>query len=297
MIWFWLALAGVAVLCFLFPVVRCILLHPFKVVYYAVKDLIFWFYHKEYNRCEAGFIDCYCGLFGQGKTLSAVRRVVRDYKRYNGRLTWIKATGKFEPVKVNILSNVDLQGVPYTHLDSMQQIVDWTAYAPAHPNEWCLVVIDEASAILNSRDFKNNLDFFSINALVTCRHFNLGLILTSQRFLLIDKLCREVCQQVIQCHKYWRIIVHNVYDAFDLENTTNPLTVKPLKRSAIFCSDRVFGNYNTMAVVGAIKKACKDGAMRSEAEIREAIAATSCPEDIPDTRRSRSYIKSKKKAA
>ena len=269
MLWILLSLIGIIVLCIIFPTFRCIILHPYSTVKYAVIDLYNYFKHKEYNRCESGFIDCYCGLFGQGKTLSAVRRVTNDYIRYNNRLLWVN--GKFERVKINILSNVELESVPYTKLTSMQQIVDWTNYAPEHRNEFCLVLIDEASAILNSRDFKNNLDFFSINALVTCRHYNLGLVLTSQRFLLIDKLCREVCQQVIQCNKFWRIITHSLYDAFELENTTNPMAIKPLKRTAIFCTDKVYGHYNTLAVVSAIKKACHDGKMKSEQEILDSI--------------------------
>lgn len=139
------------------------------------------------------------------------------------------------------------------------------------------VLIDEASAILNSRSFASNFDFFSLNALVTCRHYNLGLILTSQRFLLIDKLAREVCQTVFQCKKTWRVIVHGVYDAFELENASNPTDVKPKFFRSIFCDNNVFCTYDTLATVGAIKKSCKEGSMKSSREILEAVS----PDVVP----------------
>lgn len=267
-------LAFILILCslillYIFPFTRTLLFHP-SWIYYLPRDVFFYFKHKIYNNCESGFIDCYCGLFGQGKTVSAVNRITSDYLRYNNKLVW---TGnKFERCQIRILSNVELNGIPYTKLESMQQIVDWTSYAPDHRNEWCLALIDEASAILNSRDFQRNLDFFSINALVTCRHYNLGIVLTSQRFLLIDKLAREVCQTVYQCKKIWRVCLHAVYDAYSLENAPNPMEVKPCKWNGILLSDRIFRKYDTLATVGQIKKSCEKGDMLRTKDILAKIS-------------------------
>ena len=259
-----------------FPLTRTLILHPFKSIYYSILDSFHFIAWKLYNVPNSGFIDCYCGLFGQGKTVSAVQRVRSIYKRFNGKRFFSPRYG-WPCVKINVLSNVELVGMDYEKLTSMQQVVDWTAYAPEHRNEFLYVIIDEASAILNSRDFQRNFDFFSINALVTCRHYNLGLILTSQRFLLIDKLAREVCQTVFQCKKTWRVIVHGVYDAFELENASNPTDVKPKLFKSIFCDDRVFGTYDTLATVGQIKKACVEGKMKSSEEILAAVS----PDVVP----------------
>lgn len=259
-----------------FPFTRSLILHPFKAIFYCFKDIFLYFKYKQFNIPSAGFIDCYCGLFGQGKTVSAVQRIRKIYKLFNGKRFYIPGSG-WQTVKINILSNVEFKGIPYTKLDSLQQIVDWTAYAPEHRNEFQYVLIDESSAILNSRDFAKNFDFYSINALVTCRHYNLGLILTSQRFLLIDKLAREVCQTVFQCKKTWRVIVHGVYDAYELENASNPTDIKPKTFKSIFCDDAIFNTYDTLATVGRIAKDCEEGRMMSPEEI---LTATS-PDVVP----------------
>lgn len=262
---------------FYFPFTRTLLFHPFKSVYYAFLDVYHFFAYKYYNIPPSGFIDCYCGLFGQGKTVSATQRIRSIYRKYNGKKFYSPKQKKWLTVDIRILSNVDFIGLPYEKMISMQQIVDWTAYAPDHREAFLYTIIDEASSILNSRSFQSNFDFFSINALVTCRHYNLGLVLTSQRFLLIDKLAREVCQTVYQCKKTWRVIIHGIYDAFELENASNPTDVKPKLFRGIFCDDKVYGTYDTLATVGQIKKACQEGKMRSSEEI---LAATS-PDVVP----------------
>lgn len=295
MLWFILGLVGVVVMCVVWPFLRGILLHPFKVVYYGVKDIYKWFRDREWNRCEQGFIDCYCGLFGQGKTLSATSRLIRDYKRYNGKL--LRVDGKLHPVKINLLSNVDLQGVPYTKFTSMQQLVDWQQYAqaPEHHNEWCIALIDEASSVLNSRSFKDNMNYFTINSLLTCRHSRMGLILTSQRFGQIDKLCRDVCQKVYQCQKIWRILVHYVYDAYELENIANPLNIKPKGTRVRFCTDRAYGGYDTLALVEQIKKDAVDGKTRTDAEILAAIAPEMSEYAVPEKRIRKAFRQKEKR--
>lgn len=284
MLWYILGAVGLGVVCFVFPIARGLILHPFACVFYGIKDLATYIYDRRWNECEQGFIDLYAGLFGQGKTLSATNRLIRDYKRYNGKL--LRIDGKLQRVKVNLLSNVELQGVPYTKFTSMQQLVDWQQYAqaPEHHNEWCIALIDEASSVLNSRSFKDNMNYFTINSLLTCRHSRMGLVLTSQRFGQVDKLCRDVCQKVIQCQKVWRILVHYIYDAYELENIANPLNIKPKFTRVIFCRDRMYGHYDTLALVEQIKKDAVDGKTRTDAEILAAIAPEATEYAVPENR-------------
>lgn len=260
---------GILILAFVLPFWRSIIFHPINTVRYGCTDVFHFFYDKLYNRCEVGVIDMYCGLFGSGKTVSMIQRIYSNYKRFNGK--FIRIDGKLVPVKINVLSNVELKGIPYTDLKSMQQLVDWTKYAPEHRNEWLLVAIDEASVILNARSFASNLDFGSINSFLTCRHFNMCCYLTSQRFALTDKLLRSVTQRVFQCRKIWRVIIHDIYDAYEVENATHPQDVKPKLRRSIFCTDKVFKCYDTLATVSDIVKKTESGDMLSEKEIIDRI--------------------------
>ena len=57
---------------------------PFYSIFYSFKDLISFFVHHGWNNLATGQIIAYIGLFGQGKTLSAVHHVVRLYRRYDG---------------------------------------------------------------------------------------------------------------------------------------------------------------------------------------------------------------------
>lgn len=284
MIWIVLTFVGLSVLCAVWPLFRGFVLHPFKVVFYGVTDIIEYFYVRKWNACEEGFIDVYCGLFGQGKTLSATSRMVRDYRRYNGKL--MRIDGKLQPVEVHLFSNVELKGVPYTNFTTMQQLVDWQAFAalPENHNKYAIFCIDEASSVLNSRSFKDNMNYFTINSLLTCRHSRMGLILTSQRFSQIDKLCRDVSQKVYQCQKVWRVLVHYVYDAYELENIANPLNVKPKGTAVRFCDNKMYGNYDTLALVEQIKKDAIDGKTRSDEEILAAIAPEHSEYVLPDDR-------------
>lgn len=67
------------------PVVRCAVFHPFLTVYHGIRDSIAYYKHRTMDVCRSGELVAYVGLFGKGKTLSAVHRVVAAYYRYNGK--------------------------------------------------------------------------------------------------------------------------------------------------------------------------------------------------------------------
>lgn len=284
MIWFFLFCVLFVVVFAVSPYFRLVTSNIFSCIYYAVVDIYHYFHDRRWNECECGFIDCYCGLFGQGKTLSATHRLISDYNRYNGKL--LRIDGKLQRVEIRLFSNVELKGVPYIPFTSMQQLVDWQKLAqlPENHHITAIFLCDEASSVLNSRSFKDNFSYWTINSLLTCRHSRMGLVLTSQRFGQIDKLCRDVCQKVFQCSKVWRLLVQNVYDAYELENIANPLNVKPKGALAKFCSDKYYGHYDTLALVDSISKSAVSGDMRSDDEIRESVASDSLLYALPDRR-------------
>ena len=112
-------------LCFalvMFPTLRCAASHPISLLHFGVLDLLDHFRHREYDRCGSGELVAYTGLFGKGKTLSAVHKVVGSYKQFNGKKVWCPRRGKLVTQRVKVISNVALS-IPYEDFVSLEQIV------------------------------------------------------------------------------------------------------------------------------------------------------------------------------
>ncbi|WP_085833742.1 hypothetical protein [Clostridium merdae] len=258
--------------CFvMFPVFRCAVFHPVKVVSCGVKDIISYFREKRYNLCQTGELLAYVGLFGKGKTLSVVHRVVSDFKKYDGKMVWCSRRNKFVTQQVRVLSNVNLN-IPYEQFTSLGQII-YHAENSAELDDIndtltvTLVLGDEFSVQMNSRNFKTNIDPLFLNTLLTCRHYHISLFYTAQRFGHVDALLRQVTSAVIDCNKLWRFQRQNVYDAWEMENATNVQLIAPLARRAWFVTDADYNAYDTLACVGNLQKSVKDGDMLSSTEI------------------------------
>lgn len=227
-----------------------------------IKDIPDYIIHKKWRNLKTGKLICYVALFGKGKTLSAVHKVTRLYKKYNNKVVYDDLRGKWVTQRVNIISNVDLIGTPYTPFVSLRQIVDVAetvrAYDEQHDTLTCTLVLgDEFSVQLNSRTFKTNIDPLFLNALLTCRHHHISLYYTSQRFNHVDALLRQVTSRVISCDKQWRFLVHREYDAYQLEYATDPTLVRPLRRFGWFVKDKDYHAYDTLACVDNLSKDCK----------------------------------------
>ncbi|MCD8017397.1 MAG: hypothetical protein LUE97_06335 [Oscillospiraceae bacterium] len=262
---------GAAFLLLFFPTFRCALLHLPSTTRYGVTDLIKYFKHKEFNSCHTGELVAYTGLFGKGKTLSAVHRVVSAYHQYDGKKVWCPRRHKMVIQRVKVISNVSLS-IPYEEFVSLEQVVLDAERKQAYDDEndtltVTLVLGDEFSVQMNSRNFKNNIDPLFLNTILTCRHYYISLYYTAQRFGHVDALLRQVTSYVIECNKLWRFQRLSYYDAWELENATNTQLIKPLSRKCWFVRDRDYNAYNTLACVCNLKKSMKEGDMMTEAEI------------------------------
>lgn len=278
---------------------RVILFHPFKSVYYSISDFIKWLRYFKWRNLASGFIICFVGLFGKGKTLASVHYVVKQYRKYNNRRIYDFDRKKWVTQKVNVLSNVDL-GIPYVKFTGLQQLVDISKIQRDYDliNDTytiTLVLGDEFSVQLNSRQFKNNIDPLFLNTLLTCRHHHISIIYNAQRFGHVDALLRQVTSYVIDCHKVWRVMVHSKYDAWDLENASSPTFCKPLRRYGWFIRKKDFELYDTLACVDNLVKACEDGDMLSEDEIIQLQSSSSDLElvDRPSRKLKRRWKKRK----
>lgn len=130
-----------------------------------------------------------------------------------------------------------------------------------------LVLGDEFSVQMNSRNFKTNIDPLFLNTILTCRHYYISLYYTAQRFGHVDALLRQVTSCVIDCDKLWRFQRLSTYDAWEMENATNPRLLTPLNKKCWFVRDRDYNAYDTLACVGNLKPAMKAGDMMNEEEI------------------------------
>lgn len=253
---------------------RIFVCHPFKTVFYLIKDLFLYFKHHDYDRYDGGLLNSYVAHFGGGKTLSVVHYIILLFKKYNNRSVWCRNRKKFVLQKVHIISNVHLNGVPYEELCSLSQIVccAWKNKKLDVVNNTrtiVLVLLDEASSQLNSRAFKTNIDPDFLNTLITSRHFQMSIYYTSQKFKLVDALLRSVTQRVILCDKVWRFMVNKYFDADEMEYAVNPTLVKPYRRTGFFIRDADYNAYDTLATVDNLKKAVDKGDMMTSREILE----------------------------
>ncbi|MBQ7943485.1 MAG: hypothetical protein IJ326_05415 [Lachnospiraceae bacterium] len=296
-----LFLIALIVLCCFSVTVRVICFHPFKACYYAVVDLYDYIIHKKWRNADYGFIIGIIGLFGKGKTLTAVHKVIKAYNKHNDKMVWCPRRKKWVTQKVRIISNVELQGVPYERFISLMQLVQIaesiTEYDDEHDTLTITLVLgDEFSVQLNSRAFKTNIDPLFLNTILTCRHFHMGLYYTAQRFGHVDALLRQVTQTVVNCIKVWRVEVQEDFDAWELENATSPTMITPKRRYGWFISNKDYNSYDTYATVGNLSKSCKEGDMLTQEEILQLqVGATTDSGQIMNP--SRKYRRHRKKMA
>lgn len=294
-----LILIAVVVALVMFPTLRCAVTHPISLIICGAKDLFFYVARKKENICPTGKLVAYTGLFGKGKTLSAVHDVVSMYERYNGKKVWCPRRKKFVTQRVHVISNVSLS-IPYEDFVSLEQIVLAGERNQGYDDEHdtltvTIALADEMSVQMNSRAFKNNIDPMLLNTILTCRHLYISMYYTAQRFGHVDALLRQVTSYVLHCDKLWRFQRQSMYDAWELEHATSPLLVAPLARYCWFVKDKDYNAYNTLACVGNLKKSMQAGDMMSEEEILALQQNTQQSDMDGVSRPSRRWIRNKKR--
>lgn len=256
--------------------IRTIILNPHLTLFYLPQDIFKFFRYRLYDELHTGKLICYTALFGGGKTLSCVHYVVRLYDRYNNKRIYDLSRHKWVVQKVHIISNVDINR-PYEKFTTLSQVVrvaeKFKEFDEAHNTRTCTIVFgDEFSVQMNSRSFKTNIDPLFLKTLLTCRHHHIMMVYNAQRFQHVDKLLRDVTDKVIECKKFWRVCILKTYDAYVIENTTDPTSVKPIARHGWFIRDKDFQAYDTLACVGTLIKSVNSGDMESEIEIINRLA-------------------------
>lgn len=294
-----LVLIALVACLFMFPTFRCAFFRPVPLIVNGVRDLYLYIRHKGYNDYGTGELVAYTGLFGKGKTLSVVHRVVSAYNQYHNKPVWCPRRKKMVTQNIKVISNVSLS-IPYEDFVSLEQIVLAAERNQEYDDEHdtltrTLVLGDEFSVQLNSRNFKTNIDPLFLNTILTCRHYYISLYYTAQRFGHVDALLRQVTSAVIECDKLWRFQRLNTFDAWDLENATNTQLIAPIARGCWFVRNRDYNAYNTLACVGNLKKSMKEGDMMTEEEILKLQQNTQQANMEAVNKPSRRWMKSRKK--
>lgn len=265
---------------------RLFLAHIFSSLIYGIVDSFLFFYNRIFKICRTGYIYCFSGLFGSGKTLSAVHMINHLYSRYHNTFFYDSKTHKKIHQRVLIVSNVTLN-IPYIEFTSLEQIVQLANFYDFFDKEHdtltnILVLGDEFSVQLNSRNFKKNIDPLFLNTLLTCRHHHIALIYTAQRFNQVDALLRQVTTYTIQCSKHWRFLVHDYFNSWTLENASDPSIIRPVFRSGFFVRNKDFECYDTIACVKNFEKSAANGDFLRPEEILESRASIATGSLAPD---------------
>lgn len=268
--WYVVALIVFGFLYMASVVFRLIVNHPMLSIFYAVKDSFNYIRYKKWRILKTGYIYLYVGLFGKGKTLSAVHYVRMCYKKYNNVKVYIEGQG-WVTQQVRILSNVKMTDTPYIMLTSLQQLVDMTKCQHEYDIEngvytVNLALIDELSSLLNSRDFKTNISPAFLSSLLQSRKSHTTIVGCSQRAGFVDLLFRQIVTEIRDCNKILRFVTYTAYDPWDYENASNKTMVRPLGRGGFFCRDSDFA-YDTNEIVSQLDKATQNKAMLTEQEI------------------------------
>ena len=283
---------------YMFIPFRLVIKNPIATVYYGIKDLRERITHHTGRNCPTGQIIAYTALFGGGKTLSVVHYVTSLFYRYDGLKVWDRDRKKFVTQKIHVISNVDLV-IPYEKFVSLEQIVrvaDKFHEMDLENDTLTVTVVlgDEFSVQLNSREFKKNIDPLFLNTLLTCRHHHILMVYDAQRFNHVDALLRQVTLSVIECKKVWRFMIQYEFDAYEMENAVNPLLITPQARYGWFIRDADYQAYDTLACVGNLKKSCEKGDMLSEEDILK-LQCNNGTNMEAVTAPSKAYRKSRKK--
>lgn len=273
---------------------RILLCHIFSSLIYGLVDSFLFFYNRTFKICKTGYIYCFSGLFGSGKTLSAVHMIRHIYEHYNNTYFFDSSTHKKIHQRVLIVSNVTLN-IPYMEFTSLEQIVKLANFYDEFDTKNdtltnILVLGDEFSVQLNSRNFKKNIDPLFLNTLLTCRHHHIALIYTAQRFNQVDALLRQVTTYTIQCSKHWRFLVHDYFNSWTLENASDPSVIRPVFRTGFFVKNSDFDAYDTIACVKNFEKSAENGDFLKPEEILQSRAQLSSGTIAPDEKLQRKLL-------
>ena len=274
------------------PRFRCIMLHPFKTIYYLLNDMIKYVKYKRWREYKNyGTLSILTGLFGKGKTLMLTKYVRNIYKKYDNKKVYDFVSKQWKIQHIYVVSNVDIKDINYIKLKNLSDMMIYADDKYSDGVSTWIFVIDEMSTQVNSRDYKTNFSTELLNVLLTCRHYKFKIIGTAQRFNHVDALIRQVTFVSSECDKFWRLCSVYDYNAWTLENVSDITKVKPIARHCYFITDKDYKSYDTLACVENFKDNVQKGNILTDKEIIE--YQTLCNNDITSSFRLKKKFRKK----
>lgn len=267
-------LIALAFLLMISPLCRVIITHLHYIGIYSVLDVYKYFKNKEYEKFKLFGIDMFCGMFGSGKSLTAVHVINNIYKKYGDSVRYI--------------SNIELYGIPYIPLINFQQIVE-IGEDKEDKYQGTVVLIDEIENVLSHRNFAN-FPLSMLHTLMQQRKKKVYILCTSPRYHLVDKIWRSITNRVIFCSKFWRFQHLQYFDAWDYENAMNTTMIKRLLNAWFFVKNTDYNSYSTESMVS--KHTAEDFISNDESLVRKGLDSMSNENAI--VHKSRKYSKSQK---
>lgn len=197
-----------------------------------------------------------------------VSQVRAIYRMYNNKLVYDFDKKIFVKQHIRVFSNVSLKNIPYIPFTGISQFAKIDEYykkaylpynEPFQPQDIIIFAVDEIGHVFNSRDFKSNFSTETLTRMLQVRKNKILWIGTSQRWGLVDKIIRETSSSVTTCKKFWRFILLQEYDAYDLENAKNPDILKPINTTVWFALDSDYKSYDTNQLVEQLNKQINEG--------------------------------------
>lgn len=295
----WIGLVVIILMLFFPQHLICTLKNPLKIIFYLFKDGFDYIKHKKGLLAKTGEIIAFVGYFGRGKTLSAVHWVCAVYRAHHNVRVYCPRRKKWVMQKIHIVTNVHIKGIEYEKLVSLEQVILSTERIRQLDDEndtltATYVLIDEAGAELSHREFMKNINAVVLNSILTCRHWNMSLLWTSQDYLLVDKLLRKVTLRVHECHKMWRFMYTMQYDGRDIERAESTGNIRSIGSACWFVSDKDYKVYDTYGSVEKLKKDIEEGKMMSDAEL-EKLGVGSADINMDGVNYSKAYKRRHKK--
>ena len=209
-----------------------------KIYFDAIKEDYMNSKDKDFFRFTGTQI--YCGRQGMGKTISAVRDVLRLLKRFP---------------KAKLVTNVQLtidrneypnEIIIFTEMDQLAELLTTVNNGKLG----VIYLIDEIQTYFNALDSKN-IPIYVFTEISQQRKQRKLIIGTSQLFLRLAKPFREQCSNLIMCKTYLGIITTcKAYDGEDISIDDDGNIISTKKRGRMFFqSMKLRNSYDTFQKV------------------------------------------------
>lgn len=197
-------------------------------IYWKVVDYIRLCKHPDMSVHLYG-IWLYCGLYGQGKTMALTEYLTRMRAQYGD--------------KIYISTNYGFSGEDFP-------LLSWRELLTTYDRP-VIFGYDEIQNEFNSRDYKNFP--YELVRLLTQNRKGHGkqIVGTAQRYCRVDKVIRELCTHVVECHTlFGRWTFLRRYDVEDYEQLLHQTDVMkkrkiPKRRYSFIQTDKLREAYDS----------------------------------------------------